>query len=523
MKFKYLLATLTSALALTTGLYAQSLKPGTITFKNIRGSAVSHNINTGATEDITPESLLTEGFVIETRGDGYLDLVFSNGVVARLAPNSRVSIDSFAVGGSARTNRSARMDLSAARSRTSSNTSNLQMSIECGDITVNATEKQEGDLRVKTPTTEVQADLTKFFVSHGKSNAASGNVSRAINLGTMPIQVNTLSENELVSNDGQVTYGHFDPYAETQSTSLGSEATAIILADDQASASGLSPTNAASQACDASTYSLLPFDPCLIDRLGYIADHALYGGSDPLGSLLVTAAADVSYFNINSGEIGDISIGMLLPEGTIIRSSNNGSLSGVFANGATLEVAPASNVYLESLTSQPVLGNPSADTLTHILVRVETGRITASTAGTPAIDTFQVISPLDRHTIAGDTVASVEFLQMDTNAFQTVSQNRTAQGANGVNTVVVSSSNLSLVSDNVTFIEYSQDGIDFSFTTPPSYTHITESAIIPPSYEFIDRTIAFAAGALPGPTAIGTPGNPGNVQRFTEEEDPVSP
>ena len=63
MKFKNLLATLAAGMLMVSGIQAQSLKPGTVTFKNIHGSVVSHNINTGATEEITVESLLTEGVI----------------------------------------------------------------------------------------------------------------------------------------------------------------------------------------------------------------------------------------------------------------------------------------------------------------------------------------------------------------------------------------------------------------------------------------------------------------------------
>ena len=423
----------------------------------------------------------------------------------------------------------------------------MHLKIECGDIVVNATEKEEGELIVKTPTTEVKSDLTKFFVSHGKSNAVSQSVSRAINLGTMPIEVSSRMNQAFTDSNDQVAYGYYDAYADNKSTTLNNEGSAVVISEDNATEatapvaadtgmttltqSSSYATNSSNvmqpdedQPCDKAHYGLLPYDPCLIDRLGFIADHSLYGGADPMGKVLITAAAaNSTYFNVSSGEIGDVIAGMMLPEGTILRSPADGRMSAVFPNGAILEVEPTSNVYLESISTQPVLSNPLVDNQTNILIRVESGRIVANTTGTPQLDTFSVISPLDRHSIASNTVVSVEFIQMDTNAFQSVSQNRTTNGANGVNSVVIANGSLSFVSDTVTFIEYAENGNPLSFTTPPSYTHITESAIIPPGYEFIDRTIAFAAAALPGPTAVGTPGNPGNVQRFTDEEDPVSP
>ena len=542
MKFNNLLASFTAVMLLTAGVHGQNLKPGTVTFKNIHGSVVSHNENTGATEEITTESLLTEGFIIETQADGYLDIVFSNGVVGRLSPNSKVTIESFATyGNGGRNDRQDRMKLDGARNQASSTTSNLGILVECGDLIVNATEKEEGDLTVRTPTTDIKSDLTKFFVSHGNSNAVNKSVSRAINLGAMPIVVSSRMSNAFTDSNDKVAYGYYDAYAEPQKTTLNGETSAVVISENESASQSQTENqsdltqpklatdswntqdSADEDTCDKAQYGLLPYDPCLVDRLGSIADHALYGGNDPMGAVLVTAAAPgASYENQISQEVGEIKLGMMLPEGTIIRSSD-GPVAAVFPNGAILNVEPASNVFLESVSSHPVLSDPTVESQTNILIRVETGRIVANTLGTPPLDTFAVISPLDRHSVASNTVVSVEFLQMDTNAFQTVSRNRTPDGASGVNTVVVTSNNLSFVSDNVTFIEYAVNGNRFAFTTPPSYTHITESAIIPPGYDFIDRTIAFAAAALPGPITIGTPGNPGNVQRFTDEEDPVSP
>ena len=544
MKLSNLLASLAAVMMMVSGLQGQSLKPGTVTFKNIHGSVVSHNTNTGATEEITTESLLTEGFVVETRADGYLDLVFSNGVVGRLAPNSKVLIESFAVSGS-RAKREERMNLATARSNTTGSTSsNLHLMIECGDIVVNATEKEEGELLVKTPSAVVDSDLTKFFVSHGHSNAVSQNVSRAVNLGTMPITVSTRMNNDFTDSNDQVAYGYFDAYAEEKSVTLNTEASAVVISEEPTESSevgnsdlekpmstGLrtdqwnTPDNmyAEEDACDKAHYGLLPYDPCMIDRLSFIGDHVLYGGNDPLGQVLITAAAEgATYFNVDSSEVGEVKAGMMLPEGTIIRSTGDGPVSAVFPNGAIAEVQPSSNVYLESISTQPVLSDPTVDNQTNITIRVEAGKVVVNTIGTPTLDTFGVISPLDRHSVSSGTVVSVEFLQLDTDAFQSVSQNITPEGSNGVNTVVVSDGNLSFASDTVTFIEYAENGNDFAFTTPPTYTHITESAIIPPGYEFIDRTIAFAAAALPGPTDPGTT-NPGTFQRFTDEEDPVSP
>jgi len=546
MKISNLLASLAAVMMVATGLHGQNLKPGTVTFKNIYGSVVSHNSNTGATEEITTESLLTEGFVVETHADGYLDLVFSNGVVGRLAPNSRVLIESFATTGG-RTNRDNRMDLESARSRsTGSTTANLHLLIECGDIVINATEKEEGELLVKTPTATVNSELAKFFVSHGKSNAVNQSVSRAINLGNTPIDVSSRMNGEFTDNNDQVAYGYWDPYADDKRVTLNLEASAVVISEDeteptdQVAGSDLekpvttdlrtdqwntnNSMDAMEDACDKAKYTLLPYDPCVIDRLSFIGDHVLYGGSDPQGSVLITAAAEgATYFNVQSSEVGDLEAGMMVPEDTIIRSPSDGSITGVFPNGAIVEVQPGANAYLESISTQPVLSDPIVDNQTNIQIRVESGQVVVNTLGTPQLDTFAVISPLDRHSIQSNTVVAVEFLQLDTSAFQTVSQNRTPEGANGVNTVVVSDGNLSFASDTVTFIEYAENGNDFAFTTPPSYAHITESAIIPPGYEFIDRTIAFAASTIPAPNPnISTP-DPGTFQRFTDEEDPVSP
>jgi len=546
MKLSNLLASLAAVMMIATGLQGQNLKPGTVTFKNIHGSVVSHNSNTGATEEITTESLLTEGFVVETHADGYLDLVFSNGVVGRLAPNSKVLIESFASTGG-RTKRDNRMDLESARSRsTGSTTANLHLLIECGDIVVNATEKEEGELLVKTPTAVVNSELAKFFVSHGKSNAVNQSVSRTINLGNTPIDVSSRMNNEFTDSNDLVAYGYYDAYAENKSVTLNVEATAVVISEDapestnQVAGSQLekpvtttglrtdewntdTSMDTMEDACDKAKYTLLPYDPCMIDRLSFIGDHVLYGGSDPQGAVLITAAAEgATYLNVQSSEVGDVVAGMMLPEGTIIRSPSGGTISAVFPNGSIVEVQPAANAYLESISTQPVLSDPTVDNQTNILIRVESGQVVVNTLGTPQLDTFAVISPLDRHSIHSNTVVAVEFLQMDNAVFQSVSQNRTPEGANGVNTVVVSDGNLSFYSDNVTFIEYAENGNDFAFTTPPSYAHITESAIIPPGYEFIDRTIAFAASTIPGPQQIISP-DPGTFQRFTDEEDPVSP
>lgn len=514
MKYKNLLASIIAALLLLSGLHAQSLKPGTVTFQNINGKVTSQNINTGLTEEITAETLLTEGFNINTSVNSYLDVVFSNGVVSRLSPNSKLEIESFAVTGG-RGSRDTRMNLRSTRSMSMATEPVLKLKLEFGDVIVNSTEKNQGDLIIATPTAEVTSDLAKFFLSHGSTTSESQNVSRAINLGSNSIQISSNLQNNFTENNNQVSYGFYDSFADLKTKPLYTDASVIIL-------SAKETTNISANYDDV-IYSLIPFDTCMNDRLGEIADFILLGGNNPTGYIVVTAAdLDSTYFNVISGEVDSIRPGMTLAEGSIIRTSVTGTVSAVFPNGVTMVVDPASNVYLDSISTQPVLSGGTMDNQTNILVRVETGRIVTNTINSPATDTFEVISPLDKHIISADTVVAVEFLQIDTNAFQTVSQNQTPNGTNGINTTVVTSNNLSFVSDTVTFIEYATGGDFLTFSTPPEYTHITESAIIPPSYDFIDRTIAFAAGVIAGPTPVGTPGNPGNDIR-TSEPDGVSP
>lgn len=536
MKNKNLLASLIVGTLLLSGLYGQSLKPGTVTFQNINGNVTSQNINTGVSEELTDESLLTEGFVINTDENGYLDIVFSNGVVGRLSPNSKLEIESFIVEGG-RSNRSERLKLTNARSQMQATEPVLKLKLECGDVIINATEKDQGDVFVKTPTAEVKSDIAKFFVSHGATTSESQSISRAVNLGTDIIEISSNVENEFSESNDQVSYGYYDTFAEPQTHSLYTDASAVILSSRDNNeevqnpdttlntASELTADYLENQSCDRATYSLIPFDRCFHDRLGTLADHILHGGTHPLGYVLVTSTdVDSTYFNVVSGEIDNLRPGMTIPEGTIIRSSVTGKVAVVFPNGITMDVDPGSNVYLDSISTQPILSNGKIENQTNIDVRVETGRIVTNTINSPIADTFTVISPLDQHIIPSDTVVAVEFLQLDTNAFQTVSHNQTTEGSSGINTTVVSSNQLSFVSDTATFIEYAAGGDLLSFSTPPAYTHITESALIPPTYDFIDRTIAFAAGVVAGPTPIGTPGNPGNnIQPGDDEEDPVSP
>lgn len=542
MKTRYLLATLFSLALLNFGLSAQNLKPGTVTFQNIYGNVSSQNLNTGAFETITEESLITEGFVLRTDANGYLDIIFSNGVVGRLAPNSKLEIEAFAETGGRRS-REERMSLSSGNRAASLDQPGLHLKLECGDILVNATAKTEGDLLVKTPITENKSDLGKFFVSHGSSNNSDDGVSRSLNLGSDPLEVSSLVGDDFVQSTAELTYSQYNQSENSKSKSLSIDQSVIIMAEDLEDSSPdqtvddthyttqtttTDPYNYSDQSmnsCNSARYSLIPFDPCYRDRLGMIADHILIGGENPDGEIIVTAAdRNATYINVNSGEAGDMVAGMKMTEGSIIRTPGEGSATVIFPNGAIMTVDPLSNVFIESVSTQPVLSNGAFDNQTNVLIRVESGRIVNNTINTRTADTFEVISPLDSHTIPSNTIVSVEFLQMDTNAFQTVSQNQTEQGNIGLNTTVIANADLSFVSDAVTFIEFAADGNPFTFVTPPSFTHITESAIIPPGYDFIDRTIVFAAGATPGPTPLGTPGNPGNIlQNNNEDPDPETP
>jgi hypothetical protein len=369
-------------------------------------------------------------------------------------------------------------------------------------------------------------------------------VSRVINLGTDPITVRSTVNEAFESYGSTVTYANFEQLAQEQMTSLSTENTVVVLSEDVAVAttpaaqSGYTdsyPTDSYSSDpyadpyqqqlpdCGRARYSLVPIDRCMIDRLGRISGYVLNGGIDPTGFVVVTSADPTStYFNVVTGETGSLTPGMTLPEGSIIRTSSDGLVSTVFPNGSTMNVEAASNVYVESIASHPVFSRGDVDQQTNITVRVESGMLTANTMNISSMDTFQVISPLDRHFIASNSAVSVAFSQKDTNLFETISQNETEGAVATFNTVVVTDApEPSNVGGNFTFVEYSAEGNTLSFTTPPAYGHITESAVIPPDYDFIDRTIAFAAGAIAGPTPVGTPNNPGDDFRINDE--PPSP
>jgi hypothetical protein len=216
---------------------------------------------------------------------------------------------------------------------------------------------------------------------------------------------------------------------------------------------------------------------------------------------------------------------MTVDKGTILRTLGSGSVDLLFSNGSNLLIEPFSSVFVQDIATHPYVGPNDLQSITKISMRVESGKMIANTYNLNNRDTFQVISPLDMHRFGSGATVSVEFKQVDTNAFQAITQNLT-QGGNAVITTVVSSERLSFVGELSTFIAFDSRGNEVSFDTLPLFTHITESAIIPPSYAFIDRTIAFAApGTATGPTPLGTPGNPGNILQTNTgtDPDPVSP
>jgi hypothetical protein len=563
MKYKYLLTSIIAAFLLLSNLHGQSLKPGTVTFQNIYGMTSAQNINTGITEEITDVSLLTEGFVISSEENAYLDLIFSNGVVGRLSPNSKLEIESFAV----------QKDTSDQNSATNSTYSRsmrdqpiLKLKLEYGDIILNATAKDEGDLIITTPLSEVKSGPSKLFVSYGLTKSENQSVSRTINLGSDIIELTSNVSNSFSDIRDQIIYGYYDAFASPKTVFLYADNSAVIRNEKEVAKSEIRKT-------EKVNYSLLPLDDCSVEQLETVSDQILVGGINPLGYVLVIQSdSDSTYLDTNTGEIDNIQPGMKLPEGTIIRSSMEGLVSIVFPNGTTSDIEASSNVYLEKISTQPVLSKGSFEFQTNVITRVETGKLVTNMNNTPGFDTFTIISPLDTNLVPTDTVLSVEFKQLETSAFQSITKNITPVEQNGTGitgraattasrsgnssvgsddfggiavatiaqasnrffspiepgpqrniTTVITATGLTFISDNVSFVEYAADGQGLTFSIPPGGTHITESRIIPPSYAFIDRTIAFAAGVVPGPTPVGTPDNPGNDIQPGDEEDPVSP
>lgn len=542
MKNKHLLASILATFLLLSSLHGQSLKPGTVAFQNIYGIANSQNINTGITEPVTDISLFTEGFIISTEANGYLDIIFSNGVIGRLSPNSKLEIESFAVLTETDDQNNGMNSMSIADQPI------LRLKLEYGDIIVNATARDVGDVVINTPISEVKSGLSKFYVSHGLTTSENQSVSRAINLGIDTIELTSNVRNEFSDIRDQVIYGYYDAFASPKTAFLNTDSSAVIR------------TVKEDVKTEKASYSLLPVDDYLIDQLETVADYVVAGGANPLGDVLVIQSdPDSTYFNINTGEIDNIQPGMRLPEGTIIRTSVEGLVSLVFPNGTNANVESSSNVYLETISTQPVLSNGAFEYQTNVVTRVETGKFSTNTNNAPEYDTFVIISPLDVNLVPTNTLLSVEFKQLETSAFQSISMNLTPIESNGVIvegeintaaqtgdfngtavatvaqangfspleflrniTTVVTSTNLTFIADGISFIEYAANGEGFTFSIPPGGTHITESRIIPPTYAFIDRTIAFAAGVVPGPTPVGSPDNPGNDIR-PGEEDPVSP
>ena len=538
MKYKHLLASILTMPLLISSVYAQSLKPGTAMFQNIYGVASSQNVNTGIIEEITDATLLTEGFVVSTNPDAYLDILFSNGVVGRLSPDSKIVIESFLVSQDPGS-------LTDSGVTTAGEQPVLKLKLEYGDIILNGTAKSAGDFVVETPVSEVKAGLSKFFVSYGLTTSESESVSRAINLGTDSLQVTSNLKGNFSDIRDQVIYGYYDPYASPKTAYLYNDNSAVILTAKEDNV-----------VAENTSYSLLPVEDEATEELETVADYVLEGGANPSATILILQAdPDSTYYDVNTGETGPLQAGMKLPEGTILRTSVEGFVSYVYPNGTTADVGSSSNVYVESIMTQPVLNKGDFKIQTNIISRVETGLLNTNTSNTPEYDTVTIISPLDMNLVPPDTILSVEFKQVETSAFQTISKNLTPvpdnasyddstaatigvpvatvaqtnlqQGRSPFKpitqlTTVITSNALSFLDDGASFVEYTTGGDGLSFSIPPGGTHITESRIIPPTYAFIDRTIAFAASVIPGPTPVGTPENPGNNIQ-TGDEDPVSP
>ena len=535
MKYKHLLASILTMPLLISSVYAQSLKPGTAMFQNIYGVANSQNVNTGIIEEVTDATLLTEGFVVSTNPDAYLDILFSNGVVGRLSPDSKIVIESFLV---------SQNPGSATETAAIEEQPVLKLKLEYGDIILNGTAKSAGDFVIETPISEIKAGTSKFFVSYGLTSSQNESVSRTINLGTDSLQLTSNLKGNFSDIRDQVIYGYYDPYASPKTAYLYNDNSAVIRTAREDNV-----------VAENTSYSLLPVDEETNEELETVADYVLAGGPNPTATILILQSdPDSTYYDVNTGETGAIQPGMKLPEGTIIRTSVEGLVSFVYPNGTTANVESSSNVYIESIMTQPVLNKGDFRTQTNVTTRVETGLLSTNTSNTPEYDTVTIISPLDMNLVPPDTVLSVEFKQIETSAFQTITKNltpatnnsnyqySTADAGEPVATVaqtslqqgktpfkpvtqlttVITSNALSFVQDGVSFVEYTTGGSGLSFSVPPGGTHITESRIIPPTYAFIDRTIAFAASVVPGPTPVGTPDNPGNNIQ-TGDEDPVSP
>ncbi len=512
MKTFQILAFLGLAVSLLTTAVSQNLNPGTVTFKNIYGDVYAVNDNTGAREEITEETSLTEGFTIVTDGEAYVDIEFSNGVVGRISPNTRLKIESFQeAGGFGRSDD--RFDLRNNSLRRSGMSEGLSLQLECGDVIMNATEKTGGDFLLKTDVSEIRPDFTKFFASYGNTPTNDQKVNRTINLGVMPLEVNSTVASDFTNNTSSVSYAYYDSFGSQSSRTLNTENSAVILAP-----------RASLDDCNDAVYGVVAYDTCLIDQLGGVADNVLNGQTAGNGYILITAAGDnASYFNIETGEIGDLQPGTTIPEGSIIRTGGDSTATAVFPNGATMEVEPNSNIVIDSVSSQPILNEGVQSTQTNIVIRVESGKAIVNTTNVPPSDNFEVISPLDRSNFPSNSLVSVEFLIIDESAFQTVTQNQSTQQDINVNNTVVTASALSFINNTSTFLEYAAEGEPFEFQTPPTFTHITESAVFPADYDFIDRTLAGPAGPQL-PTALTTPGNPGNIiQNQVPGDDPVSP
>ncbi|MDD4349764.1 MAG: FecR domain-containing protein [Opitutales bacterium] len=497
MKPHSFIVLLASALVALSPLHSQNTIPGSISFKRISGDAYITNTNTGSREKITESTSITQGYSIQTTNDAFLDVVFSNGVAARVSPNTSIEIVSFS-----------QQDGRAA-ARKAEQTPSIKLILTHGDIVVNATQKPEGAaMTVETPLATVSATQTKFFVSHGSSATGDMKTSRAINLGVAALKIETNGQSGFSAKDNQTFYITWDAEGTARSQSIDTESTAIILQMlETPERGGSSPA-----------YSVTPYDYVLLEKLSATANSLLL--SDPSAgsnAIVLSTLEGATFLNTITGATGTIVEGMEISAGTILRTPSEGRTVLALPNEATLSIEPSANLFLESMLSHLLLSGVQPSDITRVGLRVEAGKVIANTLNAPSMDFVAVISPLDQHRIGANSLVSVEFLQVETNAFQTISRNDTPAGVIGISTTVVTSNELSYTDERVTFIEYRAEGGPLSFNTPPGFTHITESAIIPPGYDFIDRTIAFAAPADPaGPTPIGTPDNPGDNLQNTE-------
>jgi hypothetical protein len=294
MKHRALFLSILTCFAASSIANSQNARHGSITFRNVQGSAYSQNLTTGLTDTVSEQSLLSQGFKISTEADAFLDLIFSNGIIARLAPASSLEISHFST-------TSNRGTPQAGSSLGAADFPMLEIKLLSGEILINAESKLNGRLLVVTERASIEAEPTKFLVAHGSQAWEGTFATRAVNLGNAPITVSSMVAEPFVEpNQSDTTYGIYDVSEQQRTRFVGKNETAIIL---DPSPSGQSPE--VPPALRAQT--LAPLDECHKDQLAQVADYLLNQGRDPFGqAIVVYAGPDATYLNINTGETGTL-------------------------------------------------------------------------------------------------------------------------------------------------------------------------------------------------------------------------